>query len=81
MNLRTISSTWYEAVMVGGYGCKLANTYDNKKDAVKAIKEAKAKEEGGGYVVNDYFILLCNCVRMIDDKGDTVSETIARVRV
>ena len=81
MNLRTVTSTWYEAVMVGGYGCKLNRTYDNKRDVQKAIKESNARAVERGYKADNYFIMMCSCVRMIEDNGDVVSETITRVRV
>lgn len=80
MELRTIASTWYEAVMVGGYGCKLHGTYDSKREVQKAIKESNARVVERGYKADEYFIVLCHCVRLIDDKGDVVSETITRVR-
>lgn len=81
MELRTVASTWYEAVMVGGYGCKLCGNYDNKRDAQKAIKESSAKAVERGYKADKYYVMMCNCVRMIEDNGDVVSETITRVRV
>ena len=81
MNLRTVASTWYEAVMVGGYGCKLYGTYDNKREAQKAIKTSNEKAVQQGYKADDYFIMMCSCVRMIEDNGDVVSETITKARV
>lgn len=80
MHLRSIASTWYEAVMVNSYGAKLENTYYTKRDIQKAIKETNQREVERGYNASEYFILLCNCVRLIDDNGDVVSETITKVR-
>lgn len=81
MNLQAIANTWYEAVMVRGYGCKLDGTYYNKREVQKAIKDANARAVERGYKADEYFILLCNCVRLIDDNGDVVSGTITKVRV
>lgn len=81
MDLRTIASTWYEAVMVGGYNCKLSGVYDNKREAQKAIKISIENALQQGHKEDKYFIMMCNCIRMIEDNGDIVSETITRVRV
>ena len=81
MKLQTVASTWYEAVMVKGYGCRLDGCYDNKREAQKAIKEYKARVVERGYKADEYFILMCNCIRMFDENGDTVSETITKTRV
>ena len=81
MDLRVVASTWYEAVMVNSYGAKLDGTYDNKRDVQKAIKAANMREKERGYEPSKYYIMLCNCVRMFEDNGDTVSETITKVRV
>lgn len=81
MDFRTITSTWYEVVMVGGYGCKLPGLYNSKREAQKAIKVSNEKAVQQGYEEDKYFIMMCSCVRMIEDNGDVVSETIARVRV
>jgi hypothetical protein len=76
-----MASAWYEAIMVGGRGCKLSGTYDSQREAQKAIKEANAKAVECGYKADEYFIVLCSIVRMIDDNGDMVSETITKARV
>lgn len=81
MELRTVCNTWYEAIMVHGYGCKLYGTWDNKKEAYQAIKEANDRAVERGYKADEYYIMLCNLVRMIDDNGDVVSETITKARV
>lgn len=81
MELRTIASTWYEAVMIGGYGCKLSGTYDNKREVQKAIKASNERAVEQGYKADKYFIMMCSCVRMVEDNGDVVSETITRIRV
>jgi hypothetical protein len=81
MDLRTVSSTWYEAVMVKGYGAKLDGQYNNKRDAAKAISNCIARVIERGYKPDEYFVMMCTCIRMIDSNGDVVSETIARVRV
>lgn len=81
MNLRTVASTWYEAVQIGGYGCRLNGTYESKREVQKAIKEANVRAKDWGYKEEEYNIMLCHCVRMIEDNGDVVSETITKVRV
>lgn len=81
MNLKTVCGTWYEAVMVRGYGCKLSGTWHSKREAQKAIKEANARAVERGYKADEYYIVLCNTVRMFDENGDTVSESISKVRV
>lgn len=81
MSLRTVSSTWYEVVQVGGYGCKLCGTYNNKREALKDIKEVNERAAAQGYKVENYYIMMCICVRMIEDNGDVVSESTTRVRV
>ena len=80
MNLKTVVSTWFEAVQVCGYGCKLADIYNNKKEAQKAIKESNERAVKQGFKANEYYIMLCNCVRLLDENNDVVSETITRVR-
>lgn len=81
MELRTITSAWYEVVYVGGYGCKLKNTYASKKDALKAAMEANIRSIENGYGPSKYYIMYCTIVRLIEDNGDVVSETITRTRV
>ena len=81
MNLRAVSSTWYEAVMVKGYGAKLDGKYDNKRAAAKAIAECIARVIERGYKPDEYYVMMCTCIRMIDDQGDTISETITRIMV
>lgn len=81
MNLKTVASTWFEAVQVCGYGCKLVNTYNSKRDAKKAIKESNERAIEQGFKANEYYIMLCNCVRLLDENNDVVSETITRARV
>ena len=81
MDFKTVVSTWYEAIQVKGYGCKLCKTYNNKKEAQKGIKESNAKAIEQGYTADEYYIMLCNCVRQIDENNDVISETITRVRV
>lgn len=81
MKLRTITSTWYEAVQIGGFGCKLKNTYASKRETQKAIAEANIRAIERGYGPDEYHIVLCTIVRLIEDNGDVVSETITRVRV
>lgn len=81
MELRTVCNTWYEAIMAHGYGCKLYGTWDNKREAQQAIKEANDRAVERGYKADEYYIMLCNVVRMIDDNGDVVSETITKARV
>ena len=81
MNWRTVESTWYEAVMVGGYGCKLYGQYDNKRDAQNAINESNERVVARGYKANKYYIVKCSCARTTEDNGDLVSETITRVKV
>lgn len=81
MKLRAITDNWYEAVQVGGYGCKLNNTYASKREAQKAIAEANLRVIERGYGADEYYIMYCSIVRLIEDNGDVVSETITRVRV
>lgn len=80
MKLRTVASTWYEVVFVQSYGAKLENTFYNKREAQKAIKEFKERQVQRGNKPSECFILLCNIVRLIDDNGDVVSETVTKVR-
>ena len=81
MELRTVCSTWYEAIQIRAFGCKLSNTYSSKREAQKAITETNINAVKQGYQPDEYYIMLCNLVRMIDDNGDVVSETVTRVRV
>lgn len=81
MELRTVASTWYEVVFARSYGAKLDNTFYSKREAQKAIKEYKERQVQRGNKPSECFILLCNVVRMMDDNGDTVSETVTKVRV
>lgn len=81
MSYRTIDSTWYEAVMEGGFGAKLANTYDSKFKALRAIAETNKRVEARGYKTDKYFVVLCHVIRVVDDNGDLVSEVVTRERV
>lgn len=81
MELRNVSSEWYEAVMIGGYGCKLYGTYNSKAETEIAVKEANNRAVERGYKADKYFIMRCSCVRLIEDNGDVVSETTTRTRV
>lgn len=78
---KTVCGTWYEAVMVRGWGCSLAEHFNSKREATKAIKEAQTKEAEGGYKVSKYFIVICNMTRMLDENGDVIMETITKARV
>jgi hypothetical protein len=80
MELRTINSTWYEVVYVGGYGAKLDHSFATMRDAQKAIliEQAKALECNRAPV--KYHIMHCVICRMVEDNGDVVSETIIRTR-
>lgn len=81
MDLKTVASTWYEAVMVKGYGAKLDGQYDNKRAAAKAIAECVARVIERGYKPDEYYVVMCTCTRTIDNNCDVVSETVTRVRV
>lgn len=81
MELRTVARTWYEVVFVQSYGAKLDNTFYSKREAQKEIKEYKERQVQRGNKPSECFILMCNVVRMMDDNGDTVSETVTKVRV
>lgn len=81
MELRTITSTWYEVVLVGGYGAKLEKTYATQKDANQAATETNMRAIDNGYGPSKYYIMYCTIVRLIEDNGDVVSETITRTRV
>ena len=81
MKLKTVCSTWYEAIQVGGYGCKLADTYRNKREAQAAIKAANEKAVAAGYSPDEYYIVICNATRVITENCDIVSETVTRAVV
>jgi hypothetical protein len=81
MELRTITSTWYEIVLVGGYGAKLNNSYASKQAAEKAAIETNLRAVQNGYGPSKYYIMYCTIVRLMEDNGDCVSETITRTRV
>lgn len=77
----TGTSTWYEAVMVRGFGAKLADTFNSMEEVALAIKKATDREIEMGYKPSRYFIVRCDMARIVDDNGDVVSETITRVRM
>ena len=81
MELRTITSNWYEVVLVGGYGAKLENSYASKHAADNAAIEANLRAVQHGYGPSKYYIMYCTIVRLLEDNGDVVSETITRTRV
>lgn len=81
MELRSISSEWYEAYIVGSHGSKMPGSYDTRMQAEVAVKEAKNRAVEFGRKPYDYFIVRCTCVKLIEDNGDIVSETITRARV
>lgn len=80
MKLKTVASTWYEADMKRGYGCKLDGVYRNLREIKKAIKESNARAVAQGYKADEYIIMLCHHVRVLDENNDVVSETRTRVR-
>lgn len=79
--MKTITSTWYEAVMVKGFGCTLADHYSTKEEADKAIIEANNKETAAGYKPSNYYIMNCAITRALDENGDVVFETIVKAKV
>lgn len=79
--VRTVTSTWYEAMMVRGFGAKLADTFNSMEEVTLAIKKVTDREIEMGYKPSRYFIVRCDMTRIIDDNGDVVSETVARVRM
>lgn len=76
-----VTSTWYEAVMVRGFGAKLADTFNSMEEVALAIKKVTDREIEMGYKPSRYFIVRCDIVRIFDDNGDVVSETVTRVRM
>lgn len=78
---KTVCGTWYEAMMVRGWGCRLNGTFNSKREAAKAIKESRAKEVENGYKASEYFIVFCNVTRMLDENGDVIMETVTKARV
>lgn len=79
--VRTVTSTWYEAVMVRGFGAKLADTFNSMEEVALAIKKGTEREIEMGYKPSRYFIVRCDMARIVDGDGDVVSETITRVRM
>lgn len=79
--VRTVTSTWYEAVMVRGFGAKLADTFNSMEEVTLAIKKGTEREIEMGYKPSRYFIVRCNMARIVDGDGDVVSETVMRVRM
>lgn len=79
--VRTITSTWYEAVMVRGFGAKLADTFNSMEEVALVIKKGTEREIEIGYKPSRYFIVRCDMARIVDGDGDVVSETITRVRM
>lgn len=78
---RTINSTWYEAVMVGGYGCKLSERFNSARDAKREIKKAYEREKAAGYKPSEYFVVMVNVISTIDENGDLVSKTMVETRI
>lgn len=81
MSVRQIISTWYEAVMVGGYGCKLLNTYNSKEEALKDIEETNKRVVERGYRADEYYVMRCHCVKLVEDNGDVITEVVTREKV
>ena len=79
--VRTVTSTWYEAVMARGFDAKLADTFNSMEEVALAIKKGTEREIEMGYKPSRYFIMRCDMARIVDDNGDVVSETITRVRM
>lgn len=79
--VRTVISTWYEAVMIRGFGAKLADTFNSMEEVALAIKKGTEREIEMGYKPSRYFIVRCDMARIVDGDGDVVSETITRVRM
>ena len=79
--VRTVTSTRYEAVMIRGFGAKLADTFNSMEEVALAIKKGTEREIEMGYKPSRYFIVRCDMARIVDGDGDVVSETITRVRM
>lgn len=79
--VRRIINTWYEAVMVRGFGAKLADTFNNMEEVALAIKKVTDREIEMDCEPSRYFIVRCDMARIVDDNGDVVSETVTRVRM
>lgn len=79
--VRTVTITWYEAMMVRGFGAKLADTFNSMEEVTLAIKKVTEREIEMDCEPSRYFIVRCDIVRIFDDNGDVVSETVTRVRM
>ena len=80
MKLKTVDSTWYEADIKRGYGCKLEGTYYSLREIKTAIEKSNARAVAQGYKADEYIIMLCSHVRVLDENNDVISETRTRVR-
>ena len=81
MDLRTVTGIWYEIALVNGHGAKLDKDYASKQAAERAIMETNLKAMQHGYGPSKYYIMYCTIVRLMEDNGDVVSETITKTRV
>lgn len=79
--MKSINKEWYEAVNVGGFGCKLAETFNTLEEAQKGIEESNARAVSRGYKEENFYIMKCMLVRVIDDNNDVISEIIGRYKV
>lgn len=79
--MKTTYNTWYEAVMVKGFGCKLADHYSTKEEAEAAIIEVNNKETAMGYKPSNYYIMQCASNLAFDENNDVIFETIVKAKV
>lgn len=81
MKIKTVCSTWYEAVQVKSFGCKLAERFPSIREAKRAIKAANSRAVEKGLKEAEYIIMLVASAVMYDENLDVISENVSRMRV
>lgn len=79
--METVRATWYEAWIKRSFGGKLIDRYSNQEEAKAAIKKAVEKEKSLGYKPSEYYPMIVDVIKTMDDEGETISETITYARV
>ncbi len=79
--MRVGRGSWYEIWIKKSHGAKLDGTFTSVAKAKKKIKETVEKQKSLGYKPDEFFIMICDAIYLVDENGDTISETTTYARV
>ena len=79
--MKTTRATWYEVWIKKAFGAKLADRFNNIREAKTAMVRAREKETSLGYKPSEYMVMIVDTIRTMDKDGETISETTTYARV